>query len=251
MFDTIKMKIILSRAHWDEQRFLKKNKDREKENKEVPLFTPSDPDSFEVFKKVCPGTGLFVFEPIAWIALCIIFFSLLYTSLPLLPIVFGIVVFLQILQIILNQLRYRIFFKGWYKRLPYTLYGWEEMIHSKRMYADLCWTDINITVETDEKSHEYLQYIKASLLLFCKRAGKAFYSRKTGSNDYRKTWSITTDTSAQGSANTEVMRYMKKLFDHDLAIMAKNKHCISSARIHLVSQEYEVPIEIRSSEGSS
>jgi len=251
MFDEIKMKFMLARARREQRRMSADVQEKGREVEETPL-APSDPDGYEVFKKVFPGTGLLIFEPVVWIALIVLFFIVLYLHPLFLPIAIGILFLLQVSQIALNRLRYRFFFKGWHRRLPYTLSGWEELVRSKRMYADLCWTDCEIIVESGEMSDECLSYVKAAILLYCKKANGEFYTRESGfPRDYRKEWSITTGSSAAGSANTGVMRRMKKLFGRDLAIIARKRRCISAVRIQIKSEEYEVPIEIRSSEGTA
>lgn len=250
MFDEIKMKIMIARARREQRRMSADVQEKGREVEEDAPLAPSDPDGYEVFKKVCPGTGLLVFEPVAWIALIVVFFIVLYLHALFLPIVIGILLLLQVSQIALNRLRYRFFFKGWHRRLPYPLYGWEELVRSKRMYADLCWTDCEIIAESGETSDECLNFVKAALLLYCKKANSEFYERKSGfPQDYRKEWSIDTGSSAAGSANTGVMRRMKGLLGRDLAMIARKSRCISAVRILIKSEEYEVPIEIRSSEG--
>jgi hypothetical protein len=212
--------------------------------------SPLDPNSYEVFKKVNGGTRLLLAEPAVWIAFIFIFFFLFYVRPGLLPACIALFGLAQAIQIVVNRVRYQRFI-GWHTRLPYALHGWEELVQAKRMYADLCWTDLLIRVDIESGSKTCVEYVGASLSVFCERAGKAFYSRKAGSGDRRKKWVLLSDLSAQGSANTGVMRYLKRLLDSDLAMLARSDECIITVWLEQQSEEYEVPIEIRSSEGST
>jgi hypothetical protein len=43
---------------------------------------------------------------------------------------------------------------GWQERLPFELKGWNEMIHEKKMFCDLCWNHTRIEVILNESTPE-------------------------------------------------------------------------------------------------
>jgi hypothetical protein len=113
--------------------------------------TVVDPDSYAVFKKIVPGGRVFlcyptaiVLLPCAAVLLLILFEERGFLLLGMIPV-------LALGQVFGNRIRYR-FYKKWQEKLPYSLAGWVELVRAKAMHADLCWTDLAITVETRERS---------------------------------------------------------------------------------------------------
>lgn len=153
--------------------------------------------------------------------------------------------FLLMLYAGANRLRYQYRFVGWQERLPFQLTGWNELIHQKKMYCDLCWTDLRIEIFTSADSPELTALTKAALTIFLKKSRKAFYTARAGTSDrYREDWKVLSPTLATGSANPEVMRYLKNLLEGELATIARKTGQLSEVRIHTASEEFEVKIEI-------
>lgn len=224
----------------------KANKDK-KDEVHIPLkkaHIPSEPYDYLVFTKLMQFTGfqkavffiiipggistLFFLNGKAWAILCL-----------------GIYTGLLLLYVLINYVRFQKF-RGWQERLPFILDGFKEMIGAKRMFCDLCWNDTQITVNKNGNDDEINKVIEASLKLFCERCEMAFYEKKMESKSerYRKHWVVTSALSAQGSANTEVMRYMKDLFEREFTMIAKKTNAITSVKVELLSEEFEVSIEI-------
>ncbi|MBX7059618.1 MAG: hypothetical protein K1X75_16255 [Leptospirales bacterium] len=145
---------------------------------------------------------------------------------------------------IFNYFRFQNF-KGWQERLPFALLGFSEMVRSKRMFCDLCWNDTRITVE-QRGNDETKQVIEAALGLFCDRAQKAFYVQELSSDSKRSRsgWRLSSSLTAEGSANPELMRYMKDLFEGELATIASRTGAINRVQVDLISEEFEAKIHI-------
>lgn len=154
---------------------------------------------------------------------------------------------LLFVYLIINFFRFQAF-KGWQERLPFELIGFTEMIRTKKMFCDLCWNHTRITIEKTKSDPEIEQVMEAALKLFCKRSDMAFYTQKMGSSSKhsRNDWKLTSTLSAEGSANPEVMRYMKDLFEKEFTIIAKKTNAIRSVKVELLSEEFEVRIQIDS-----
>lgn len=225
----------------------KANKDKKPEKVEEPKTFPSnEPYDHLVFTKltrfsgfqkvifliILPGgiSTLFFFKDMAGVAaLC-----------------FGIYAVLLLIYAVINYFRFQKF-KGWQERLPFTLEGFSEMIRNKKMFCDLCWSDTRITVESDA-NEEVKNVIEAALKIFCERSEMAFYTQKMGSSSKRsrQSWKLTSQLSSEGSANVEVMRYMKDLFEKELSTIANKTNGISKVKVELTSEEFEVKIHIDS-----
>ena len=211
-------------------------------------FPPSKPYDYLVFTKltrfsgyqklvffvILPGgiSTLFFFKDMASMAIaCLVIYGVLLLTYTL-----------------INYFRF-LKFKGWQERLPFSLEGFSEMIRSKKMFCDLCWNDTKITVETNE-GNETVQVIEAALKIFVKRTEMAFYTRDAfdGGSRSRRDWKLTSATSVEGSANPEVMRYMKDLFEGELTTIARKTNAISKVNVELLSSEFEVKIQIERGE---
>lgn len=215
-------------------------------------FDPSkqDPEGYEVYKKITAGAGWFIFYPVVFVGLLVIVPTIAILKSEWLVWLALAIITLLVIQGMLNIIRYRFFFKGWRKRLPFVLTGWDELIKSKKMYCDLCWTDVTVTVVLNQNKHEEAQWVRAALGILAKNAGKAFYDAESGFSDQRKKWEVE-GLSASGSANPDVMKAMKKLCQEELTYINKKYSAIEEVRITINSQEYEIPIEIPSSEGTA
>lgn len=154
---------------------------------------------------------------------------------------------LVLIYLAVNFLRYRFVFIGWQERLPFELKGWNEMIHEKKMFCDLCWNHARIEVNLKNGAgSEIEELVKASLSIFSKQSEKAFYDRdlfKT-SKLSRNYWKLTSSKVAEGSANPDVMRHMKNLFQNELTTIAQKTGQIESVQVTLLSEEFEVAIYI-------
>jgi hypothetical protein len=131
--------------------------------------------------------------------------------------------------------------------LPYALVGWNELVREKRVYADLCWTNITVTVECTDTARPF---VAAALRVFVKRTEKAFYEVKSGSSDRRERWLLVGDeppTVAKGSASMEVMRALRTMLTGDIAMIARKTQGIRAVRIEARGAEYQTDIEISTS----
>lgn len=153
---------------------------------------------------------------------------------------------LLIVYKVVNFLRYRFSFLGWQERLPFELKGWNEMIHEKKMFCDLCWNYTRIEVVLNESTPDMEALVAASLKLFSEQSKLAYYERDLArpSTMYRNDWKLISSTVAEGSVNPEVMRYMKDLFQNELSIIAKKTGKIKGVEVTLLSKEFEVAIAI-------
>lgn len=60
----------------------------------------------------------------------------------------------------------------------------------------------------------------------------------------RKDWKLISATSCEGSANPEVPRYFKNLLEKEITTIQLQTQAIKEVQISLVSEEFEIPIEI-------
>ena len=155
---------------------------------------------------------------------------------------------LLIIHQISNVIRYHFFFKGWQERLPFKLEGWNEMIYEKKMFCDLCWNHCRIFISTSENNKTADPYIEAALKVYCKKTVKAFYEKRvfSSSSDNRNDWEIKAYNIATGSANPEVMQFMKNLLQGDLTTIAKKTGAIHYVKFELTSPEFQIDIQIDS-----
>jgi len=155
---------------------------------------------------------------------------------------------LLVVYALINFLRYRFIFIGWKERLRFGLTGWDEMIRTKKMYCDLCWNNVKISIRLKTEEPEIFKLIEASLKIFCKKTELAFYDEKFDSHGTksRNSWKLTSRNTAEGSANPEVMKYMKNLFQSELNTIAAKTGQIENVVVEITSEEFEIPIEIRS-----
>lgn len=251
MFEDFRLKMAM--------RSPRKKKAAEKESKEkMRDFDPSkqDPEGYEVYKKITGGAGWFIFYPVVLVSLLVIVPAVAVLKAEWLVWLVIAIIALLVLQGMLNNIRYHFFFKGWRKKLPFVLTGWDELIKSKKMYCDLCWTDVTVTVIPKEhalqnrNTAEETKWIEAAMALLARRVQKAFYQAEVGTSDKRKKWE-SRRLSASGSANPDVLKALKTTCQKELAYIGKKHQTISEVQISLDSEEYEVPIEITSSEGTA
>ena len=211
------------------------------------VFTPNEPYDYVVFTKLVfmSGFSRIIFLVILPVTLCAGFFSKNYhyeTTIALLSYAGCVLLYTAV-----NYVRYQYVFKGWKEKLLFPLRGWDELIRSKKMFCDLCWNDIEIHITPEPHSDPLIrELIEASLLLFCKRTIKAFYTRRLGSESKRnrQDWKLTSPLSATGSANPMVMRYMKNLFEKELSVIASKINARFYVTIVNASEEFEIPIEV-------
>lgn len=214
---------------------------------EVPLkiFPKNSPYDYLVFTKLVRFSGFnkFIFLILFPLAICIGF---LFPGF-FLETIYAVIIYIGIVTayLLINWMRYHTF-KGWQERLPFKLNGWNEMIHDKKMFCDLCWNHTRIEVVTTDSSQEILELIQAALTILSKKSQRAFYNRKTGSTSKhnRQDWKVISSCVAEGSANPEVMSYMKNVFEKELSIIAKKTGKIKSVNVSLLSEEFQIEIEI-------
>lgn len=214
----------------------------------VKIFPPNAPYDYLVFTQLNAFSGFstIILLIIIPLLLCIGFFfsDFVITT------IYILLVYALLISIYaaINYFRYKHVFIGWQEKLPYELKGWSEMIAAKKMFCDLCWNDTKVSVELKNDAPEMKQLITAVFQLFCERSKKAFYTKKTGSSSlrYRQDWKITSDFTMEGSANPEVMRYLKDLFEKELSIIAHKTGKIQAVKVELLSEEFEVKILIDS-----
>jgi len=218
-------------------------KAHKKSGKEFPKNKPYD---HLVFTKLVRFSG---FQPMIFMvvfpaALCVGFLFEGFTR----ETIYSLLIYAGMITIylVMNQFRFWFKFKGWKERLPFEVHGWDEMIHEKKMFCDLCWNDTRIEVHLAEETPEMLELIKAALTIFAKRSTMAFYNKKTGSSStrHRQDWKLISPTVIEGSANPEVMRYMKDVFERELSTIARKTGMIKDVRVSLLSEEFEILIEI-------
>ncbi len=232
----------------DLQNILKKaNKDQKPERVVEPkIFPRSEPYDYLVFTKLTRFSGyqkavFFIILP-GGISTLYFFKDMLSVA----SLCLGIYASLLLVYTIINYFRFQNF-KGWQERLPFKLQGFTEMIHAKKMFCDLCWNDTRITIETTG-GDEVKQVIEAALKIFSERSKMAFYTQyafDTGKRS-RKDWKLTSTTTAEGSANPEVMRYMKELFERELSTIAVKTNAISKVNVEILSDEFQIKIQIDS-----
>ncbi len=231
----------------DLENILKKaNKGDKPQEKQEPIkvFPPNGPYDYLVFTKLVPFSGFnkTIFLFILPSALCIGFFfkDLRFATVLILLIYAGLLVAYNIM----NFFRFQNF-KGWEERLPFKLIGWREMIHKKKMFCDLCWTDTRITIEHEDGDPVIKELIQAALKLYCKKTESAFYDEDFGgATRSRHYWEIKSYNTAEGSTSPEVMRYMKQLFEKELRIIAEKTGKIKSVKIELLSEEFQIKIRV-------
>lgn len=234
----------------DLENILKKaNKDKKPEGERPPvqkIFPPNEPYDHLVFTKLVAFTGFnkLIFLLMIPTAMCVgFFFSDLRWETVLSLLIYAALI---IIYLVMNFFRFRAFI-GWEERLPFKLIGWREMIHTKKMFCDLCWNHTRLTIEHEGSDPIIKELIQAALKLYCKETESAFYDEDfVGSTGSRRDWQIISYNTAEGSANPEVMRYMKNLFEKELRIIAEKTGKIKSVKIELLSGEFQVNIRVSS-----
>jgi hypothetical protein len=210
------------------------------------VFPKNGPYDYLVFTKLVPWAG---FQKVIFLLIipAMISVGFLFEEMRqiVLYIMFGYAALVS-LSLGINFLRYRFAFIGWQERLPFELKGWNEIIHTKKMFCDLCWNHARIEVVLKESSGQLEELVQASLKLFANRSKKAFYERDMGAfaKHHRQDWKITSPTIAEGSANPEVMRYMKNLFQNELSTIATKTGMIDAVHVTLTSEEFQIKIHI-------
>lgn len=210
------------------------------------VFPKYGPYDYLVFTKLVRFAGLqkFIFFLVLPAMICIGFFFEEIRS----QVVYVLLIYaaVMVLYLTFNFLRYRFVFMGWQERLPFELKGWNEMIHEKKMFCDLCWNHARIEVILNESTPDLEELVAASLKLFSKQSQRAYYERDMGkpSTLHRNDWKLISSTIAEGSASPQVMRYMKDLFQNELSTIAKKTGKIKGVEVTLLSQEFEVAIVI-------
>lgn len=253
MLEKARLKLIM-RKYLNKEKTFKAQKPAAKAEEQGTV--PLDPYRYEVFKKVCPGGKLFIFFPAVMVGLLVVVPVIVVLKSEWLMWIALLLAVLLVLQIALNMIRFLHYFKKWDKKLPYRLKGWPELIQSKKIYCDLCWTDITVTVIPKEhalpnhNSAEDKKWIEAALALLARRAQKAFYQAEIGTSDKRKKWE-SNKLSASGSANPDVLKSLKTTCQKELAYINRNHSAFSEVQISIDSGEYQIPIEITSSEGTA
>lgn len=205
------------------------------------------PESFEAFKKLTRFTRI---RPVLYglsIPIAITAVTYAFWSDAIVPILIGWYAAL-LLAVLVNAARFVWGYLGWEKRLPFALVGWRECLLQKHLACDLCWTDLAMDVDaTDAASRSS---VRAALERFCARANESFYARKMSADgvDRRTRWTVVAERRATGSANPDVLRDLKYFLQHHLPKRAPG---ITRVTISVTSDEYEEPIEVRSSEGTA
>lgn len=212
------------------------------EEKPIKVFPKNGPYDYLVFTQLVRFAGFqkFIFL-IALLAIISIgfFFDGLSTWVIYVLIAYAILI---TFVLFLNYYRYHFQFKGWQERLPFTIEGWNEMIYDKKMFCDLCWNHTRIEIILSNSTPDLEELIAASLKLFSKKTKRAFYSQDMHSPSTlnRNDWKLVSTTVAEGSANPQVMRYMKNLFQQELSTIAKKTGKIKSVKVTLLSEEFSV-----------
>ena len=62
---------------------------------------------------------------------------------------------------------------------PDHVVGWDELLAGKALHADLCWTDVTLTVLPAAGAERAGPYIDAALTVLADRTLKAFYDRRS------------------------------------------------------------------------
>jgi hypothetical protein len=218
--------------------------ERARDDVKDPRFgLPSDPESFEAFEKLVTfgrwGIGLHIAAAIV-----------IVPTAPFFPWVGGSAAAAYVLAFVAHKIagrvRYRRFL-GWSARLPFELMGWSAVLSEKRLFCDLCWTDVALRVECNDAARPY---VAAALRLLCEKSNKDFYERKTGSSDRRKKWSLEGETTARGSASMDVMKRVRRTLTNELSQIATRvgDGAVRTVTLTADGAEYQVEIEIRSSD---
>jgi hypothetical protein len=118
------------------------------------------------------------------------------------------------------------------------------------MFCDLCWNHIAIQVNCKQKDYNTDKLIDAAITIFCEKSKKAYYTQKIGSTSAqtRKNWQLISSCRMEGSANPQVMRYLKNLFENDFTTIAIETGSIKSVSIEIQSNEFEIEIEVGNGE---
>jgi hypothetical protein len=219
-------------------------RERASDDVKDPRFgLPSDPESFEAFQRLVTfgrwGLGLHLLAGVV-----------ILPSAPFFPWVSGSAAVAYAVAFVAHKIagrvRYRRF-QGWTSRLPFELVGWSAVLSEKRLFCDLCWTDVALRVECNDAARPY---ITAALRLLCEKSNNDFYDRKSGSSDRRKKWSLEGETTARGSASMDVMKRVRRTITNELSQIATRvgEGAVRSVTLTADGPEYQVDIEIRSSD---
>ena len=204
----------------------------------------TDPERYGVFIKVSPGAGIrapffFLYGLIS--AVLIVLFVLvdefdsshrlaLSAFFPLLPLYFAV-----------DVIRY-LRFRGWRKRLPFALSGWE-LLAGMRTFDRLFWRD-NCTVRVIMSDADAAQEraVDDALSGFAKRANKKFYAADSGrsSKSARRKKVVAGNLEARGSANAEIIGLIKRLCTGDLARIAKQSGKLTGVTLSIDPEAYAV-----------
>ena len=143
--------------------------------------------------------------------------------------------------IICNSMLY-LHFKGWRKRLPFNLIGWDILVNTKK-FDEIFWRDnCKITINNVNPDTVETKAIKAALIIFSNKSKKEIYSADTKDAIIasRRKKFIVNNLTAKGSANAAIIRHLRKLCQNELTMISKRFNNIDSVIISIDNDTYTV-----------
>lgn len=126
-------------------------------------------------------------------------------------------------------------FRGWHKKLPFTVEGWEELVTTKNFNDSWYWTDVEIILHFSEKIDFSKDGIDSLWNFFIGKTDKHFYPPELSStflHDPRHRWKAK-DNRAMGSMNSRMAKELYLFLTKKLASLAKSGIALTKVSLHL------------------
>ena len=142
---------------------------------------------------------------------------------------------------IFNLIRF-FYFRGWRKRLPFEIIGWEKLVNTNQLNG-IFWRDnCSISVNIVNPDPIEIKVINAALIIFANKAKKEIYPAETSDArlSLRRKEFIVNKITASGSVNIGIIRQIRKLCQKDLTMISKKFNNITSVIINIDEKTYSV-----------
>ncbi len=216
---------------------MKKRKQKEfsYENKiDLSKSKKYSPYSFRVFIALHPlvSSGFFIWAILSFMFV-LISVTQLITSYEILAWISLYVLGIYILLVVITYLR----FLGWKERLPFPVYGWDELLAERSTLTGDKYREAFLQiVPVEGTSGANLSYLNAALKI---HNGKQ--NREIGKKDFwesRTQWHLLSKLEASGSVNSYGIGRIMHCLRSDCTEIAKRTHCIKEIRIRFDKRDF-------------
>lgn len=142
---------------------------------------------------------------------------------------------------IFNLIRFY-YFRGWRKRLPFEIIGWEKLVNTNQLNGIFWRNNCSISVNIVNPDPIEIKAINAALIIFANKAKNEIYSAEASDAilSLRRKEFIVNKFTARGSVNVGIIRQIRKLCQKDLTMISKKFNNITSVIISIDEKIYTV-----------